>query len=168
VRIIAITELPNISAIRRPIVMSGHTASVRPTPAAARSTPTLAVARYFSPKAVDVLAGRDEPLGRGRRQPVGVLFPDLIGFTTLAEEMTPEHVMALLRALHGQMEEEAFRYGGCLEKFIGLVSIEPRASTRSGAAVADPRERSSSLIRARPARPAPPSLPSGLPRRSPP
>ena len=48
------------------------------------------LARYFSPKVVDVLAERDEPLGRVRRQPVGVLFADLVGFTTLAEEMTPE------------------------------------------------------------------------------
>jgi len=77
------------------------------------------LARYFSPKVVDVLAERDEPLGRVRRLPVGVLFADLVGFTTLAEEMTPEDVMALLRAFHGRMEEEVFRYGGCLEKFIG-------------------------------------------------
>ena len=77
------------------------------------------LARYFSPKVVDTLAGRDEPLGRVRRQPVGVLFADLVGFTTMAEAMTPEEVMALLRDLHGRMEEEVFRHHGCLEKFIG-------------------------------------------------
>jgi adenylate cyclase len=77
------------------------------------------LARYFSPKVVDVLAERDEPLGRVRRQSVGVLFADLVGFTTLAEEMTPEEVMAMLRAFHGRMEAEVFRHGGCLEKFIG-------------------------------------------------
>jgi adenylate cyclase len=33
--------------------------------------------------------------------------------------MTPEEVMALLRDFHGRMEEEVFRHGGCLEKFIG-------------------------------------------------
>ena len=77
------------------------------------------LARYFSPKVVEELAERDEPLGRVRRQAVGVLFADLVGFTTLAEDMTPEEVMAMLRAFHGRMEEEVFRHGGCLEKFIG-------------------------------------------------
>jgi adenylate cyclase len=77
------------------------------------------LARYFSPKVVDVLAERVEPLGRVRRQAVGVLFADLVGFTTMAEDMTPEDVMAMLRAFHGRMEEEVFRHGGCLEKFIG-------------------------------------------------
>jgi len=54
-----------------------------------------------------------------RRQAVGVLFADLAGFTTMAEEMTPEAVMTLLRDFHGRMEEEVFRHAGCLEKFIG-------------------------------------------------
>jgi adenylate cyclase len=77
------------------------------------------LARYFSPRVVDVLAERDEPLGRVRRQAVGVLFADLVGFTTMAEDMTPEEVMAMLRAFHGRMEDEVFRHSGCLEKFIG-------------------------------------------------
>ena len=77
------------------------------------------LARYFSPKVVDTLAERDEPLGRVRRQAVGVLFADLVGFTTLAESVQPEEVMALLRGFHGRMEDEVFRHGGCLEKFIG-------------------------------------------------
>jgi len=77
------------------------------------------LARYFSPKVVDALAERDEPLGRVRRQPVGVLFADLVGFTTMAEGMTPEEVMTLLRDFHGRMEDVVFRHNGCLEKFIG-------------------------------------------------
>jgi len=77
------------------------------------------LARYFSPKVVDTLAERDEPLGRVRRQAVGVLFADLVGFTTMAEEMTPEEVMTLLRDFHGRMEDVVFRHNGCLEKFIG-------------------------------------------------
>jgi adenylate cyclase len=77
------------------------------------------LSRYFSPKVVDTLAERDEPLGRVRRQAVGVLFADLVGFTTMAEDMTPEEVMTLLCDFHGRMEEIVFRHDGCLEKFIG-------------------------------------------------
>jgi adenylate cyclase len=77
------------------------------------------LSRYFSPKVVDTLAERDEPLGRVRRQAVGVLFADLVGFTTMAEDMTPEEVMTMLRDFHGRMEEIVFRHDGCLEKFIG-------------------------------------------------
>ena len=77
------------------------------------------LSRYFSPKVVDTLAERDEPLGQVRRQAVGVLFADLVGFTTMAESMPPEQVMGMLRGFHGRMEDEVFRHGGCLEKFIG-------------------------------------------------
>ena len=49
------------------------------------------LSRYFSPKVVDTLAERDEPQGRVRRQAVGVLFADLVGFTTMAEDMTIQH-----------------------------------------------------------------------------
>jgi adenylate cyclase len=77
------------------------------------------LARYFSPRLVDELAGRDEPLGPVRRQQVGVLFADIVGFTALAETMSPEDVMALLREYHGRMEREVFRHNGTLEKFIG-------------------------------------------------
>src|SRR5215470_17778965 len=66
-----------------------------------------------------LVAERDEPLGRVRRQPVGVLFADLVGFTTMAEGMTPEEVMTLLRDFHGRMEDVVFHHNGCLEKFIG-------------------------------------------------
>src|SRR5258708_5311760 len=52
------------------------------------------LARYFSPNIVDLLADSDEPLGPVRRQTVGVLFVDIVGFTRMAEAMTPEAVVA--------------------------------------------------------------------------
>jgi adenylate cyclase len=77
------------------------------------------LARYFSPNVVEMLAGQDEPLGPVRRQDVAVLFADIVGFTALAETMTPEAVMETLRVFHGRMSGEVFACGGTLEKFIG-------------------------------------------------
>jgi adenylate cyclase len=102
------------------------------------------LARYFSPKVVDTLAERDEPLGRVRRQPVGVLFADLVGFTTMAEAMTPEEVMALLRDFHGRMEDVVFRHNGCLEKFIGDAMLATFGVPETG-----PRDASDALACAR-------------------
>ena len=73
-----------------------------------------------------------------------MLFADLVGFTTLAEEMTPEDVMALLRACHGRMKEEVFRYGGCLEKFIGDALLATFGVPDTG-----PRDATNALVCAR-------------------
>jgi len=100
------------------------------------------LARYFSPKVVDTLAERDEPLGRVRRQAVGVLFADLVGFTTMAEGMTPEEVLTLLRDFHGRMEEVVFRHNGCLEKFIGDALLATFGVPDTG-----PRDATDTLVR---------------------
>jgi len=92
------------------------------------------LARYFSPNMVDELAGRDQPLGPGRRQDVAVLFADLVGFTTRSEAMSPEDVLDLLREFHGRMEAEVFRHGGTLEKFIGDALLATFGVPQPGAA----------------------------------
>jgi len=77
------------------------------------------LSRYFSPKLVEELAGRDQPLGPVRRQNVAVLFADIVGFTSISESQPPEMIMALLRDFHGRMEKEVFEHNGVMEKFIG-------------------------------------------------
>lgn len=77
------------------------------------------LSRYFSPKLVEELAGRDQPLGPVRRQNVAVLFADIVGFTGISENQPPEMIMALLRDFHGRMEKEVFEHNGVMEKFIG-------------------------------------------------
>lgn len=77
------------------------------------------LSRYFSPKLVEELAGRDQPLGPVRRQNVAVLFADIVGFTGISENQPPEMIMALLRDFHGRMEKEVFAHNGVMEKFIG-------------------------------------------------
>jgi adenylate cyclase len=77
------------------------------------------LSRYFSPNIVDLLADSDEPLGPVRRQTVGVLFVDIVGFTRMAEAMTPEAVVAMLREFHERMAARIFACGGTIEKYIG-------------------------------------------------
>jgi adenylate cyclase len=77
------------------------------------------LARYFSPNLVDILAERDEPFGPVRRQNVAVLIADIVGFTSLAEQMPPEDVVALLRQFHERMTTHIFACGGTVEKYIG-------------------------------------------------
>ncbi len=77
------------------------------------------LSRYFSPNIVDLLAESDEPLGPVRRQTVGVLFADIVGFTRMAEVMTPEAVVGLLREFHERMANQIFACGGTIEKYIG-------------------------------------------------
>lgn len=77
------------------------------------------LARYFSPNLVEMLAERDEPLGTLRRETIGVLFVDIVGFTRMAERMPPEAVAAMLREFHGRMTAQIFACGGTVDKYIG-------------------------------------------------
>jgi adenylate cyclase len=77
------------------------------------------LARYFSPNIVDLLSEQDEPLGPVRRQTVAVLFADIVGFTRMAEAMTPEAVVAMLREFHERMAAQIFACGGTIDKYIG-------------------------------------------------
>src|SRR2546427_818317 len=77
------------------------------------------LSRYFSPNVVEMLAAQDEPLGAVRRQTVAVLFADIVGFTSMAERMAPEAVVAMLRAYHERMTALIFACGGTIDKYIG-------------------------------------------------
>ena len=56
---------------------------------------------------------------RRERKVVTVLFADLVGFTSRAEQMDPEDVEAELSRYHTRVRAELERYGGTVEKFIG-------------------------------------------------
>jgi class 3 adenylate cyclase/tetratricopeptide (TPR) repeat protein len=56
---------------------------------------------------------------RRERKVVTILFADLVGFTSRAEQMDPEDVAAELSRYQGRVRAELERYGGTVEKFIG-------------------------------------------------
>lgn len=77
------------------------------------------LSRYFSPSMVEELAKTDEPLGQVRAQDVAVLFADIKGFTGLAEKMSPEATIAMLREFHRRMATAVFAHNGTLDKYMG-------------------------------------------------
>lgn len=77
------------------------------------------LARYFSPKLVETLATKDQPLGPVRRQNLAVLFADIVGFTRLSESIGPEQAIEVLRELHSWMAKVIFEWDGSIEGYIG-------------------------------------------------
>ncbi len=77
------------------------------------------LARYFPPATVERLASQDKPLAQIRGQNVAVMFVDLRGFTAWSEHHGPADVIALLRHVHGQLEQTVFAHHGTVDKFIG-------------------------------------------------
>jgi class 3 adenylate cyclase len=60
-----------------------------------------------------------QPPTHEERKVVTVLFADLVGFTSRAEQMDPEDVRALLSPYYARLRAELERFGGTVEKFIG-------------------------------------------------
>jgi class 3 adenylate cyclase/tetratricopeptide (TPR) repeat protein len=56
---------------------------------------------------------------RRERKVVSVLFCDLVGFTSRAEQLDPEDVADLLAKYHARLRDELEHHGGTVEKFIG-------------------------------------------------
>lgn len=77
------------------------------------------LSRYFSPNVVDELSQNDEPLKQVRRQQIGVLFVDIVGFTRFSADRDPYAVIEVLRGFHARMEAEVFRHNGTLDKYLG-------------------------------------------------
>src|SRR5256885_8911454 len=53
------------------------------------------------------------------RRLVTVLFADFVGFTALADDLDPEELQILVSGIFEDLAEEALRYDGTIEKFIG-------------------------------------------------
>jgi class 3 adenylate cyclase len=53
------------------------------------------------------------------RRVVTVVFADLVGFTSRAEQLDPEDVRGILSSYYARLREELEQFGGTVEKFIG-------------------------------------------------
>ncbi len=79
-----------------------------------------AFSHYVSPVVVNELAGNPDALKLGgKREQISVMFSDIVGFTTLAEKLSPEDTVALLNDYLTAMTEVIFDYHGTLDKYQG-------------------------------------------------
>ena len=75
--------------------------------------------RYFSPHIVEDLLAHSDAIDATRSQHVVVMFADIVGFTTISQDQTPQETIALLREFDTEMEDEIFTNGGVVDKYIG-------------------------------------------------
>ncbi len=47
------------------------------------------------------------------------MFVDIVGFTKMAEQFSPEQIVSVLREFHARMETAVFEHNGTLDKFLG-------------------------------------------------
>ena len=75
--------------------------------------------RYVSKQVVEKIVSSDEIILHGEKRDVTVLFSDIRGFTTLAEQLEPTEVVATLNAYFSAMIDVIHTYEGTLDKFLG-------------------------------------------------
>ncbi|WP_342376161.1 adenylate/guanylate cyclase domain-containing protein [Myxococcus stipitatus] len=76
--------------------------------------------RYLAPQVVDELIKNPEKAAPGgERKLLTVLFSDLVGFTSLSEQLSPEELVALLNTYFEQATGVLTKHGATLDKFIG-------------------------------------------------
>lgn len=79
-----------------------------------------AFSRYVSPHlAPSILSKLEDIKLGGERRKVTILFADIRGFTSMAENMKPEEVVDLLNTYLSALANIAFAYEGFLDKYIG-------------------------------------------------
>jgi len=78
--------------------------------------------RYHSPRIIEHMLESQEDGDASlmaQEREISVLFADIVGFTTLAEQLTPFAVAQLLNGFFGAMTDVIFAHEGTLDKFIG-------------------------------------------------
>ena len=78
------------------------------------------LSRFFAPDiAEQLLSGRETEVGTGRVRPVVVLFADIRGFSSLAENMEPGELSMFLAEFREVLATTIRDHGGIVDKFIG-------------------------------------------------
>lgn len=75
--------------------------------------------RYLAPDIADQLVADGEEFSRPRSQDITVMFVDLVGFTALADEASPELTAEVINDFLSTMTDVILDHLGTIDKFIG-------------------------------------------------
>ncbi|HEV8262508.1 MAG TPA: adenylate/guanylate cyclase domain-containing protein [Burkholderiales bacterium] len=75
--------------------------------------------RFISPEMVDQLIATQDINSLNKRADLTILFSDIRGFTTMAEKLPPEEVVALLNSYLESMTTIVHKHGGTVDKYEG-------------------------------------------------
>ena len=78
------------------------------------------VSRYISPQIWEsIFSGRTDVKLETQRKKLVVFFSDLVGFTSLSEQMEAESFTDVLNSYLTEMSKIALKHGGTIDKFVG-------------------------------------------------
>ncbi len=78
------------------------------------------VSRYVSPQIRDsILSGKKEAILQTQRKKLVVFFSDIVGFSSLSDQMDADPLTDLLNGYLTEMTAIAMKYGGTIDKYIG-------------------------------------------------
>lgn len=78
------------------------------------------ISRYLSPKIVNEIVSDNVSGNEGyRKKPLTIFFSDIVGFTTISEEITTQELAYFLNDYLSAMSEIANKYDATIDKFIG-------------------------------------------------
>jgi len=78
-----------------------------------------AFGRYLNPELVNDMFSENSAAPVSRRQPVAILFADMVGFTAFSEEHPSEEVVRVLNRYFEMFHRVIDYYGGHVDKYIG-------------------------------------------------
>lgn len=102
------------------------------------------LSRHFSPHMAEELSKMDDAMGQVKKLDAAVLFADLIGFTQVADDHTPEQTIGILREVHQRLTRAVSDNAGTLDKYLGDGIMASFGTPRPG-----PRDASAALLAAR-------------------
>ncbi len=78
------------------------------------------LSKYLSPQIHEqIFSGKQSASLKSYRKKLTIFFSDIVGFTTMSDELEPEELTSLLNFYLNEMSKIALKFGGTIDKYMG-------------------------------------------------